>query len=274
MQKTIYPVYTHENPLPFYLTGIGISDPEYCVKRENGLVSHQLLMTLEGEGRLEIDGKSFILNKGSCLYLPPNVPHEYYPVENSWKTAWIVFRGSCISQVMKSMGFDGYILKEEQNTAKFMQSFDRIYAAAQDSLGGQEKCSALIYELILSFRQDMRTSFSSESSCSEIAEKTVRYIDENYSSDITLSELADNAGVSEQHLCRVFKSVMNMRPMEYLARRRIAVSKSLLLDNKKSITEISSEVGYSGLTYFGMVFRKYEGISPKEFRRSGGYINL
>ena len=50
MTKVIYPVIGRQTSLPFYLTGIGISDPEFHVTREKGLVSHQLLFTSGGEG--------------------------------------------------------------------------------------------------------------------------------------------------------------------------------------------------------------------------------
>lgn len=65
-----------------------------------------------------------------------------------------------------------------------------------------------------------------------------------------------------------------MRHAEYLARRRIAQSKQLLLDTDKSSSDIAEEVGYHGVIYFGMVFRKYEGIAPSEFRKSMGLLNL
>lgn len=48
MTQAVYPVIGRQDRLPFYLTGIGISDPEYRVAREKGLVSHQFLFTSSG----------------------------------------------------------------------------------------------------------------------------------------------------------------------------------------------------------------------------------
>ena len=58
-----------------------------------------------------------------------------------------------------------------------------------------------------------------------------------------------------------------MRPMEYISQKRIAKAKTLLTESVMAIGDIARAVGYSGLTYFGMVFRKYEGISPAAFRK-------
>ena len=41
MKNTVYPIIASQTSLPFYLTGIGISEPEYHVIRESGLISHQ-----------------------------------------------------------------------------------------------------------------------------------------------------------------------------------------------------------------------------------------
>ena len=58
-----------------------------------------------------------------------------------------------------------------------------------------------------------------------------------------------------------------MRPMEYLARKRLSVAKVLLFSTDNSITSIGKEVGYEDPTYFGIVFKKLEGISPSEYRK-------
>ena len=63
-----------------------------------------------------------------------------------------------------------------------------------------------------------------------------------------------------------------MRPMEYIARVKISKAKSMLLDSDISVTQLSKSLGYAGPTYFGIVFKKYEGISPSEFRKNGGSV--
>ena len=80
--------------------------------------------------------------------------------------------------------------------------------------------------------------------------------------------------MSVQHFCRVFKAKTGMRPMEYLAKKRIAEAKLLLLNTGESIGYIAASVGYSDQNYFGMVFKKYEGITPSEYRKQRGLMIL
>lgn len=274
MPEVLYPVIGNQTNLPFYLTGIGINDTEYHVFREKGLISHQFLITLDGEGILKVNGKTYTQKSGDCFYLSPGVPHEYYPADTKWKTAWLVFRGNTLSTVMRSLGYPAFLLYESFDKDTFLQLFHEIYAAAQDSLNGSETCSLLIYRLILLMSKNFFENQNVRIVRKELLQNTVRFMDENFAQDITLEQIADISGISVQHFCRCFKERMGMRPMEYLARRRIAQSKHLLLNTDKSISDIAEEVGYHGATYFGMVFRKFEGMTPSEFRKSKGLLNL
>ncbi len=264
--KIIYPVIASQSSLPIYLTGIGLCDPEISCSRPNGLFSHQFLFTLGGEGVLEIDGKEIIQTEGSCFYLAPGVPHKYHPLCSCWKTVWLVFRGNHLANLMSEMGFDRFKCCQLDDIAPYKSLIDKIYSAARDNINGSQKCSYLLYELILKMHSALCLEHPQHNSCCDIIKNAVEFIDQNYMQDITLPQLAELSEVSVQHFCRCFKTKMGIRPVEYIAQRRLSEAKKLLIESRKSITEIAVLVGYSSVTYFGMVFKKYEGISPTEFR--------
>lgn len=262
----VYPVLGNQVRFPFYLTGIGISECEYHVKREQGLVSHQFLYTKSGVGRVNVSGGSFTMKQGSMLYLSPGVPHEYYPEKGEWETCWFVFRGNHLLQIMRELGFEGYMICSGVDTAICERIFSRLMTAVSDPVSGSEKCSRLIYDFILC----AAGLFAGESNPEKIAgsglENVIFYIEQNFNKDITLEELANASSLTPQYLCRVFKKKMGMRPLEYIARRRISEAKLMLDGGGKSIAEIGEAVGYPDPTYFGIVFKKYEGISPSRYR--------
>lgn len=266
MPSTIYPVIGREKCLPFYLSGIGISDPEYHVVRESGLVSHQFMFTKCGCGRFLAEDAELLLEPGSLMYLPPQLPHEYFPEGGKWETHWLVFRGQYALPLMEQMGFTGAMAEKAADPEKLEHIFSVLLTAASDSVYGGEKCSELVYEYII----EARKQFFEEAAylgAGSVIERSIEYIDANFSGDITLEQLADLAGISQQHYCRVFRKCVGMRPMEYISQKRIAKAKTLLTESVMAIGDIARAVGYSGLTYFGMVFRKYEGISPAAFRK-------
>lgn len=266
MNSSIYPVIAAQTRLPFYLSGAGISDPEYHVVRPDGLVSCQILFTRSGSGVLRVDGRDFIQAPGSIFFLASGVPHEYFPAADRWETAWVVFRGNQIKELMTEMGFGEWHEKSSAELSGCERIFSRMMSAAADPIHGGERCSRLVYEYILEVRS-LFFSGGSQGGTPRLTDPAVKFMDENFSRDITLEELAALCGVSLQHFCRVFRQQCGMRPMEYLALRRVAEAKRLLSTTELSVSEISAMTGYSTPTYFGTVFRRCEGLSPSEWRR-------
>lgn len=270
MTKAIYPVISTQDRLPFYLTGIGISDPEYNVKRDKGLSSHQFLFTSSGRGILHVDGKEYPQHKGSVFYLAPGIPHEYRPADGEWVTSWMVFRGEYAGEMMKNMGFDGFMYADNFDMEGCGRIFRQILSAASDPINGGGNASALVYEYILAVRSSMFSEKSNSGKINDIAEKAIVYIDQNYMRDISDETLAALSGVSVNHFCRIFKAETSMRPLEYIAGRRISEAKALLVNTDMEIGKIGQMVGYADRNYFSIVFRRTEGVSPREYRRARG----
>lgn len=265
MHTNIYPVLAAQTKLPFYLSGVGISDPEYHIIRPEGLVSCQILYTRSGSGLLKVGGRELPQSPGSIFYLSSGVPHEYTPVGGRWETAWVVFRGRNMQETMAELGFGQWNEMSGAELSGCESIFSRILSAADDPVNGGERCSVLIYEYIMEVRALMLSGGTRRGG---ITARAMEYMNENFSRDITLEELAASSGVSLQHFCRVFRAQTGMRPMEYLARRRVSEAKRLLCCTDISVSEIARLTGYSTPTYFGTVFRRYEGISPSDYRRA------
>lgn len=270
MTKAIYPVIGKQSELPFYLSGIGVSKPEIQIVRKTGLISHQFLFTSSGSGVLCVDGREYRQEKGSVFYLAPGIPHEYYPVNDGWETNWLVFRGRYSSEMLKEMGFDRFAVSELRNISRCEKLFCRIFSAAADPINGGETASVLIYEYILAMREEMLSHSNAVSGKSRIVSEALMYIDKNYMQDIAVDVLAGLSGITVQHFCRVFKAEMHIRPLEYIARRRISEAKALLTGTELEIGEIGRRAGYRDSNYFSIVFRRMEGVSPREYRRTKG----
>lgn len=99
----------------------------------------------------------------------------------------------------------------------------------------------------------------------DLVEKVKKYIESNYMRDLSLDELAQYVSMSSFYLSRVFAKVENINLKEYLIKVRMEKAKSLLREGKKSIKQISMEVGYIDQNYFSKAFKKYTNLSPKEY---------
>lgn len=107
---------------------------------------------------------------------------------------------------------------------------------------------------------------------SDLANKAVAYIGENYNRGITLKEMSEDLNVSNWHLCKVLKANTNKTFVEILTEVRTEKAKKLLLETDMAINEIAAQVGFSEITYFVNLFKKQTGVSPGTFRACIGEI--
>ncbi len=270
MYCSIYPVIGKQTELPFYISGIGISEPEYHIKRENGLSSHQFLFVKRGTGVFRCNGECYDIKEGDMLYMAKGVPHEYFPIDESFTTCWTVFRGEHLSLLMKALGFGDYGIAKNAIGDTVSSIFNMLLSAAGETVCDAEKCSKILYEYILEVKRLFCEDNQPKDYTKKAAEDAALYICENFSKDITLEELSTMAGISKQHFDRIFRQKFGLRPMEYIALKRISYAKTLLESTDKKIAEIGILAGYPDPTYFGMVFKKYEGVAPKAYRDMHG----
>jgi len=97
-------------------------------------------------------------------------------------------------------------------------------------------------------------------------QKVVRYINDNYRTDIRLDVAAFEADMSPSHCSRIFPKVMGMSYQDYLNDRRITKAKNLLRTSDQSVTEIAISLGFSDPTGFGRLFKKVTGQTPSFYR--------
>ena len=97
-------------------------------------------------------------------------------------------------------------------------------------------------------------------------QRAVAHIEDHLDAQLTLGQVAREAGMSQSHFCRALKDFTGVTFREHLARRRVARAASLLRDKQLSIKDVCFEVGLHDPTYFARLFRKLAGYSPSHFR--------
>ncbi len=93
------------------------------------------------------------------------------------------------------------------------------------------------------------------------------YIEKNLTSKITLSDLSKISGINEKYLCRFFKEFSGYTPTDYVNRMRVERACSEMTVGGKSITDAAFDSGFNELSYFSRIFKRYMGLTPREFLR-------
>jgi iron complex transport system substrate-binding protein len=102
----------------------------------------------------------------------------------------------------------------------------------------------------------------------DLVAQAVRYIHEHYQEPITLETLLEHLGCSSRQLLRAFKKQVRTSPIDYLIQLRMSNAKHLLLSTDFTLKEIAESVGYTDSYYFSRIFKKYEGVSPTNFKEA------
>ncbi|MDK2799246.1 MAG: two-component system, response regulator YesN [Clostridiales bacterium] len=97
-------------------------------------------------------------------------------------------------------------------------------------------------------------------------EKIIEYIDENLSQDISLNDIAEFVNLSPAYVSKIFKENIGKNYVDYLNGSRIEKAKQLLKNTKLSVKEIGFRVGFNSIQTFMRTFKKYEGITPGQYR--------
>jgi transcriptional regulator GlxA family with amidase domain len=96
--------------------------------------------------------------------------------------------------------------------------------------------------------------------------EVMTFLNANYNSNYSTSEIAKIANLSPFHFIRVFKSQTGKTPYEYLLNLRIGKAQKMLGDKRHSITEICFLCGFSNLSHFATAFKKHTGMTPSQYR--------
>lgn len=101
--------------------------------------------------------------------------------------------------------------------------------------------------------------------------EVTEYIKQNLKENISLKTLSEKACMSTTSFYRFFKRELGMSPIEYILNEKIKCAKNLLKNPSLQINEVCYLAGFEDANYFIRLFKKYEGITPKQYQLL--YIN-
>ena len=126
----------------------------------------------------------------------------------------------------------------------------------------QSRVLELIYQMHCEKQRNDRLA---SGNTKKIINKSLQYINENLSKDLSLEKVADFVSVSRIHFHNTFKSSTGKTLHEYVEEQRIRKAVNLLITTSCTLTEIAFECGFSSQSYFSFVFKRRMGTTPREY---------
>lgn len=100
----------------------------------------------------------------------------------------------------------------------------------------------------------------------DIVQTVADYIDSHIAEELSVRSLANMVYVSPDHLTRSFKKRFHQTVSDYVLQKRMLLAAELLKDGNMTITMVSDCVGFGNYSYFTEQFKKYYGITPREYQ--------
>lgn len=240
----------------------------YYTKR-SGLNSYLLVYTLSGTGYLTYEDKSYTLTSGDLMLIDCNKEHHYLTDEKDlWEIKWVHFNGS------NTRGYYDQFASHHNPvmTIDNKDTYDLWLSELLDlHISGDLQREILSSRLLTNCLTQLLIDAHSYNSPRDLP-KTIHaiqaYIDHHYIEAISLDSLALHFGMSKYHLSRRFKRYTGFSPIDYQISLRITQAKKLLQFTDNSVQQISYDIGIDNVSHFINVFKKREGLTPLQFRKS------
>ena len=148
---------------------------------------------------------------------------------------------------------------------------DAAYTLSDIYIKRGDKCTTvdalidLLEEMQLDFAMRMK-ALKKEDAFSMQVRRSVDYIYEHLNEKLSVKELANHAGLCPDYFSKLFYKEMKVSVKDYVAEAKISTACNMLIYSKHSYLEIALALGYSSQSAFIGIFRKYRGMTPREYR--------
>ena len=250
-------------------------------------------ITFVSQGSIEVavSGKRYILGKNDGIFINSGVLHKYISGEKNVLCVMpnVVFHPSFIcgsednslrrkyvSPVLNSAGLSHHVFRANKKSDEpFLKCIYSAHEIAENQNWGYEfKLRTELSELTLLLCSIAGKYKNIEPSSDIYRIRTMMdFIKGNFSSRITLEDIAASAGVSVRECQRCFEKNLSTSPISCVIDMRIDHARELLLNTTESISEICAKCGFSNQSYFTKTFRLYTGFPPLKFRQNRGNAN-
>lgn len=254
--------------LPLALDGLGLHHLQEPIDRPVGMGFWQWIQCIEGSGTLVIDGRTYPVSPGSGMLIPSGTASLYYDNGAAWYVNFLCCGGALVDEITRQFGLSAagaYKLYNPDIILDYYYDIAELYE--QNRINSQLSLSAQLYRFLTELSQQVYlTHAGKQQPQNEKIHAAICFMQEHYSENIGLAEIAEAVGLSKEYLCQIFKKHTGSTLLEHLTETRIAEAKVLLLSHPQmTVGEIARLCGFDSPSYFCSVFKKSEHMTPRQF---------
>jgi AraC-like DNA-binding protein len=229
-------------------------------------INYQLVLLHTGKMELFINEKSYNVPSGHLCLLQPGTQEEFYfaKEQKSWHR-WIDVHVVNLSNEMKNklklLPFYLPISDSINQLTDLMLSMQQAGHASNS--GAMLSLGAAALEL---FIEETQNQGNGNLLCHPAVLEVKSIIQKKFSEDIRINDLADEVGISTDHLIRLFLKHEGVTPSHFLWKRRLMSGMDLLRNTGLTVSEIAYQSGFKTSQHFARTIKKHTNLTPTEVR--------
>ncbi|MCD9021591.1 AraC family transcriptional regulator [Cohnella silvisoli] len=263
----------HPFPLPLLALNAGYLKLTRTDYEPNRWPFYQFVCCYQGHGTFHTENGVHRLSPGTMLLIKPGCVHRYAKEDEMCYLSWVSFEGALIGQLYADCGLSAdaaYAIVHDRTHPALHLEIMSVFEQVDDpfALG---RISAILYKIAIEYLLQMQANTGSGRSADKpdpIA-AAVDWMKRHVQVPVDIARLAQEQGMSRQHLNRLFRHKFGITTHEYYRGLKIAQAQKDLAElSDKPVKEIASGLGYVSASHFIDVFRKATGMTPVAFRAS------
>jgi len=256
-----------DKPLCLNIVGLCSYKHKNIGGHKNGRNDFYLMYLCRGKLKIYYGEKKCILKSGQVIIFPPHTPVMYENIsDDRIDYRWIHFTGNKAEKLINDAQLPLSMPIEVSVDEKIISEFQSLFNEYIDRDFLFETTSVAKFINIISLFGRAATHLNTDHSSASL-KNALKYIDENYTKEIDIKELAKQEHISYAYFRTIFKKKTGTSPNQYIIMLRLRNASILLKQTELSIKEIAGSVGFSDQMYFSRIFKKRFGMTPKEFRK-------
>jgi len=258
--------------MSFFDESIDISKIDFCcfVGKGKGTKIHRdrksygIVFIISGEKNYKFESFGTVsTKKNDVLFLPKG---SSYCVDT-------ITEGECIAANFDFFEYRQYepFTVKIKNVTEIEESFKQIVQFWENKKQGYEmKCRSLLYNIIYLVQREYCLKYGYSEKARLIKAAVERITEDCTANKLTIGELASLCNISETYFREIFVNAYGISPVKYINALKLKHAAELLKSEYYSVGEAMTMSGFNDMAYFSRAFKRYFGISPKQYQISGG----
>jgi AraC-like DNA-binding protein len=229
---------------------------------------YSLHFVLTGEGTIIQDNRKLQLKDGDIFCLFPNQTHLFMTDPQSpLELFWLALDGKQTVSILNRLNLTAYsFILNNMINREIKDVLDELKNHFIENIQDEEfKRSSIIHKLLHYISLQVKEKKLQPTTTNNWIQRSKQYMDMHFTEELSVADVAKYIGIHRSHFTPSFVNEFGITPVQYLLSLKMKRAAEMISEHSFTITEIAYSLGYSDLYSFSRAFKKFYGVSPKQY---------